>query len=398
MPPYRDQNYGFSDRATNESVRRRRAADLADVRDINRVITNYVNFSMRQFMLGAADRVDASIRTEVQLFAELTRGTITRNYESRIKTVHREVGQHAIDKIVAAYNTRSGQRKSGSYRTDDSGPGGRSYRDSGKVLLKALQDPRMFRVARDGIDFLDPAFLDSRARQWYRLNFGAGAAGGRTRKGSTARMTMFGKRVGGDISLNRFGPSRPFTMPAGFWVDGTAGRLMKWTKNAKKDHFYMAPPPWGRSGYATRALAKAQDTERVVQEVYRNRHRSIHYDKKKHYQQDTLSEQGLRSFIRTRGTWTKGIRGSRFLDEGVYQLAKELPLAYAQLYKEWFNTYSTSGKGPVSSRRIQERFSAANIISAGRLAEKEFARIEGQRRLRSSTGAHRNRPYTRRYS
>lgn len=388
----------YSDRASNNYVRNARK-NYADLNGIDREIRNYVNFCMREFIKGVHAQCVGEEAEIVRVFAELTRQGIVRNYESRIKTVHKEAGEKALGVIVAAYKNRPHQRRIGSYRENDA-----HYRDSGRKLENALGDNRMFRVAYDGIDFIDPNWLDSQARQWYRLNFGAGAAGGG--KGRAARMTMFGKSVG-QVSLNNFKKSSAFTIPYGFWMAG--GRIEQWGAS-KQGGFFMAPPPFGKNPYAKglvtygvvnrERLIKGAQTAKGRETL--GRHGFAERDiRRLHEAGPARDVSNLREFMHTSKGETKGIQANHFLDEGVYELAKILPIAYSNLYKEWFETYNRSKRrgekeGPLAHRYIQEQFTQDQIRRAGVKVNASVKEKNFQRRRRAATGNFRQGNYAHR--
>lgn len=125
------------------------------------------------------------------------------------------LGERAQGQIVKAYKGHA--RGPSGYRADSKG---KMRRYSGGQMLAALEDADlMFEATSRGITFLPHVDqLDARARQWYRLNFGAAPAAGR-RPGqfavSISNLYLFS--IGYQAA-----PSEPFRIPRGFFVENGA--------------------------------------------------------------------------------------------------------------------------------------------------------------------------------
>jgi hypothetical protein len=83
--------------------------------------------------------------------------------------VNKRVAAGAQNAVVEAYQA-SPIGKQESYRGNDTG---KWRRFSGNRMRNALSSPRFQDSDKDGIYFGNISFLDSQAKQWYRLNFGA---------------------------------------------------------------------------------------------------------------------------------------------------------------------------------------------------------------------------------
>lgn len=126
------------------------------------------------------------------------------------------LGDRAQEAIVKSY--RGHRRGPSGYRKDGEG---KMRRYAGGEMLKALQDSDLiYEATPRGITFLpDVNQLDRRARQWYRLNFGARPAFGRSAQRfevSISNVYLF------SIGFAGAAPSEPFRIPRGFWVEGGA--------------------------------------------------------------------------------------------------------------------------------------------------------------------------------
>lgn len=134
-----------------------------------------------------------------------------RSSKNQLASLHHQVGTLMQEEVLAAYeqalHTRG--RNLAPYRL--------STRDAGGRLAAALGSSEMFRATYDGIGFGNVRFLDSAARQWHRLNFGA-APGAGARPRSFA-VKWQGLAVGA-VGYQDQGPSPAFLLPRGRFVEG----------------------------------------------------------------------------------------------------------------------------------------------------------------------------------
>jgi hypothetical protein len=189
---------------------------------------------------------------------------ITRLYKeqaenkSSIVKVNQGIASLMQEAVVEAYGTNVvAVRSAPSYRRGD--------RYAGR-LLNALRDPSMAVGTADGIEFINTALLDSKARQWARLNFGAGPATGAARGSGpfpqpNARI-QFGSNQGISLRLNN--PPRPnFRVPVGYF--DTEGRFYlakkktRWIKAPKGSETVGGYPsaPFSKGGIAPRRFLDA---------------------------------------------------------------------------------------------------------------------------------------------
>lgn len=362
---------------TNRTTNARRRLILQELQDrlhLKNTISAFAVFSVRDIMGELLLRVPEEIQKEIRVFADLTNGSITRNREGRLKRLHEEAAQDALRHIKHAYEHRNPRRNMTPYRINETGKNGEPVRYSGGRLEKALTSPEMYRVARDGLDFIDPLFLDRAARQWYRLNFGAGERGQETRKPPRQRMVMFGQSVG-DFALNNFGPSRGFVLPAGFWTNRAGSEIFPFNRDRNQDRFY----PLRTSGRALLdEIAEKQRRARRLKAAGPSGMRELQQTNLYFYLERNRFDP---RHIKTTKTLTVGIKGSRFLDAGVNRLAKTLPFFYTELYNEWFDEYTETGGGPVASEKV--RGSTRTVNRAHQMAKAEMAKLASQRRLRA---------------
>jgi hypothetical protein len=130
------------------------------------------------------------------------------------KAFFEKLGARAQEAVVGRYNRQ--RRGPSGYRAAGQNPKMRRY--AGGRMLAALENrDNIYEATAQGITFLpDMDQLDREAKQWYRLNFGAEPG--------------FGRRPGRfDVSISNVflfslgfetGPSGPFRIPRGFWIEG----------------------------------------------------------------------------------------------------------------------------------------------------------------------------------
>lgn len=233
--------------------------------------------------VGAAEMVAAAAESASGAVAERLQqinafyADAQRSRRRALATAYDQVGQEAVKATVRAYDAR--HKPGDPYRANASG---KMRRDAGGKLRSALASPNMYLAGPDGIAFVNEDWLDSRARQWYRLNFGAGSRGAEGDRPKSYRMKFLNQQTNLGVSLGAFQPSAPFRMPAGIFLDG--GEPIARDK--------------GRRGLDE--FAPANYVKRNMPDI----HGSIRYD---------------------RAGFTKGIEASNFLDRGVQTIAREFP-------------------------------------------------------------------------
>lgn len=151
---------------------------------------------------------------------------------STLADLNEQIAARMRKAVVDAYLTNVAAGAVPSYRKDD------RYAD-GK-LLTALQSDTMAIGTADGIEFIDDDLLDASARQWKRLQYGAGGnPGGLPQRTYRVR---FGKNQGFSIGLDG-AVRRGFTIPSGGRHGG--GRRLKGYFN-DLGQFYMKNPDGGK--------------------------------------------------------------------------------------------------------------------------------------------------------
>jgi hypothetical protein len=217
-----------------------------------------------------------------------------------LQALHQKIGllaqdsvQRSYDQVVTAREGWAGRQHYRAGATD-----WHTRRFANKVLRKALGDAEFFEATADGIDFVNVDFLNRKAAQWHRLNFGAGSVGG----GSGAHFQItWGTVVSASLGYDE-PESAAFVLPRGIFM-GPEGPVPAGAFAPGSDMFY----PSGEAKAA--GLPMRNQTRRV--------------------------------------RMTRGIEARNFLDAGLRRIARELPVGYGQLYREWWGQAQT-GAGPLT--------------------------------------------------
>lgn len=305
-------------------------------------IVSGVSVFMKEAIEAAAVNVSSEVRRDVELFAESLRNNTRRNRDARVREIHQIAGLKAQVAMVAAFKRKHPRR----------GTSVSNSRLANGVMVGALSDPGFFTARHDGVAFGNRAFLDSRAKQWYRLSFGAGDAGGLTPKRDRHRIEFFGA-LAGRLSLRKFEPSPAFRMPPGIWIDkGSLQAADSGFEFEGEQVLGFGNPE--RKGGSDEFLAAGPNKARL----------------------DALREE-KGQFILPQSSvfeYTKGIVGSNYLDSGVRVLAKSIGDGWTVLMREWFVEAENSGTGPVARRAAIDGISSSDIQAANaRFAQRDKA-------------------------
>lgn len=256
----------------------------------------YGNAMMQKFQENLVGQFGLSVRGAATIESEMlqTIGALfndvafIRQQGGAVKAAHTRIGEVARRSTQNAYTHRRFRRPAGSYRLDDTG---QNQRYAGGALREALGS-RNGHVEADefGIRFLNTDVLDKAAKQWRRLNYGAGGKAG-------AAPHQYNLEWGGIVVATLGLPADPrpaFKIPRGYWV-GPDGKRVGAGKGGS-DRFFPV-------GTSSQEISRAE------------------------------SFRGRPSPARM----TAGIAASNFIDAGVRRIANELPSAYMQLYEDWHN-------------------------------------------------------------
>jgi hypothetical protein len=195
----------------------------------------------------------------------------------QLRRAHQDAGDQARRSMVAAYTHRPHRRAVPSYRIGD--------RYAGGALRRALNQPGQVEATPFTLRFINRDILDQEARQWRRLNYGAG---GGSEGGITAPAQFPVQWDGLVVATMGLPPdTRPgFTIPQGMFVTPGGERVRPSTARRGQDTFRVGNP--------------------------------------------------------NRRFPTAGIASSNFLDGGVRRLVTALPISYLDMYTRLYNNAARS--------------------------------------------------------
>lgn len=209
--------------------------------------------------------------------------------------VHQTVGALAQKSVLASFDQTVGRaNNSGAhgYRTS-----GKLQRYSGERLRAAIADPSFFEATEHGLNFINTTLLDERAKQWARINFGAGDRG----KGSHAAFGIrFSNMVVTTLSLD-IGARPAFLIPPGYFLDA-AGNVAAPTGPTPGSSFYVA----GTGPFAKKKYIVNAEGERIRKPM-------------------------------TARKVTKGIHARNFFTPGLARIAKEIPPRYQDVLSKLYD-------------------------------------------------------------
>lgn len=279
---------------------------MADIRHIAQSYkVYYAKVTMQEIVNSAAAALSGQQKKAMSAFAASIRHSI--RSDPRMKQIHQRVGLRAQVATIAAYR-RNVKGRSGDYRADEEGP---YKRYAGGRLLGVLSSGDFFSASRAGLSIVNVNTLDDRAKQWYRLNFGAGARANSGARHRNYSLYFFGQAANVGLSFKQFQPSAAFRIPRGVF-----GQL-------QGQEFTVTPPGTGRGdqfmpgGFLRRnGITAVSNTGRI----------------------DTVGPQ-----------ISRGIAATAFLDAVPRTLARELPFEYTRLLKDWIDQAAASYTGPIAS-------------------------------------------------
>lgn len=215
--PYSGDNSGASNATWR--TQQQKKADLAD---LSRSVQSYAIMGGQAMILDAIEAVGNGIYDSLRNAADAMNAKVVKDRSTTFTEIHRRVAEDALITMVNVWP----KGHTDPYRANASG---KLHREAGGRLRRAVGNTNMYRVSRDGIDFINPVWLDSQAKQWYRINFGAGPEGANTPAPKTQKVVIFGQVIPGDFGLIGFGPSKQFFLPPGYWFEkGRPEKAVPW--------------------------------------------------------------------------------------------------------------------------------------------------------------------------
>lgn len=314
----------------------------------------------RDIINQAVLKIQNEFTEDLTVFAQAMADKSARNRDGRVTRIHQLAGERAVEATVRSYNRTRAKRRKASRLVQNTGGGGlvgagranevgnvgsaetrsrfqerldpsieRKDRFANGKMSRALASPQMFDARWDGVSFINKPWLDRNAAQWYRLSFGAGTRGQTTPPHRNYNVNFFGASAF-SMSLQSFGPSAGFSMPAGIWFgfdQSTSGTT------SPGDSANQKRP--GQPNPARRGL-----------------------------DQFVPGSFGGKAFA---GRRTAGIQGTAYLDAGVAALTRELGRGWSVLMTEWFEEAATQDTGPIASVGVSPETAA---VAAARLKDK----------------------------
>jgi hypothetical protein len=227
---------------------------------------------------------------------------------------HTQLAAEAQEAVITAYEAARAESraKSGPYRIGDTPENYKRY--AGGAMLGALSAEGFVVGTETGIDFGNIAILNSTARQWARLNYGAGGAAG---PGGARFAVRWGAMEVASLGLEG-GPRPGFRLPRGFWFSG-GSRAFGRTPGAE---FYPV-------GHVPSGWLKGQSTRP------------------------------------DRARMTRGIRGEHWLDAGIAVIAEGLGPKYRAIYDDIYLEAKGIADGAVRETFVRRGVQVTGFRGAG---------------------------------
>jgi hypothetical protein len=165
---------------------------------------------------GLAVATRATSKQLIELAQAVQKGAVNNDKTAAINRRIVKKAQTATVNSYAAYRRSGGPS---GYRRGE----GRHPRFSGGVLRDALRSEKMIHSDSRTISFINQEHLDSEAKQWARLNFGAGPRGAGSPKSRPFPLRISNVVVA-DIGLDGK-PSKPFSIPRGYFTNTIGDEL-----------------------------------------------------------------------------------------------------------------------------------------------------------------------------
>ena len=277
--------------------------------------------------------------------------TVLKNRGPRMHNLYSRVAAEGRNATIEAYEKSHGR---GLYYREKDKDSFRRY--SGGAMLRVLEGGQWYRVSSDGILWILPAVFDSAARQWYRLNFGAAPAS--QKSVASTKMTFFGQNIGEGPNMNKYPRSGSFFLPPGVWSSELHSKTPKEGLGSSTGF---------DKNFANKSGGRSKQGQALMQFMGSGVGLGTAF-----YPAGAMGNSAAAA-IRAAdagGRVTRGIVGSRFLDEGLQAINRALPVAMEVLVKELVDD-SVNKAGATTKRGL-----AGLPGGAGRDFKKISAEIE----------------------
>lgn len=183
-------------------------------REVQRGINAMVQIEAAKILSETNLAMSGAMGRQLAIFAAAFNSSVRRSRGTKIANIHRNAATQAQAAILSAYRGRNRRNPVQPYRSDAPG---KWKRDSNGAMERALNSTDFFKATASGLGFINMDAMDRAARQWYRLNFGAGPAGSTTPRPGAFPLQVLGRNTGLSLSLRGNTPSGAYMIPAGVW-------------------------------------------------------------------------------------------------------------------------------------------------------------------------------------
>lgn len=259
----------------------------------------------------AADAATAATSRQVLALAEVIRRGIA---SEELTEAHRKIAVRAQDAVLRSYDqVVTARERPGSRTHYRAAAAGSARRYAAGVLRATLKQRDFYEVTEHGLSMINITQLNQKAKQWARLNAGAGGVGRGSRRSFDV---TFSDLVVGAIGLNM--EARPaFIMPRGYFFDAGGNKVVRKAEGRRGEDQFWPMGSGPSSGRRRNLLAKHQTT--------------------------------------------RGIEARNFLDAGVYRVAvglgEEYKVMYGKLWDRGVIVARGTGTGAVEGPRPTKMFS-----------------------------------------
>jgi hypothetical protein len=238
-------------------------------------------------------------------------------FREQIKQVNIDLAEDTRKVIYNSY--KRGKKKRQVYRQQDRG---KNYRYANKKMDRAINDKNFIKGDASGIT-INFTVLNSYAKQWSRLNFGAQPAG--SKSVSDQNIKIFRRNLRSSPTLSKFGARPGFLTPSS-----------QMSKRSGKGFRSVGVS-------SSRAYPGTPDPRSIVQ-TPRGRYLYVYRFK--------TSGLGARGFYPKQ---SKGIVGWRFLDQGIAYMNKEYGPRMTKALDSWTKEVAKNAKKAASKQSGRTR-------------------------------------------
>lgn len=190
--------------------------------NLNKLVNQITFDSMTSIQSAFVQAIGEGTTAQTRLIIKALGGSIknVKYAKAEFTDANYRLARMMQDSMLRSYDqTVTARKEFSSYRAN--GEGDTQPRFSGGKLRRALSHRDMVVATPQGIAYINNDILDREAKQWARLNYGAGGAAG---GGGGAYPWTFRGVTLGALTLP-WAPSPAFRMPHGVWIGGRNGSV-----------------------------------------------------------------------------------------------------------------------------------------------------------------------------